>query len=618
MNVVILVIRWFIGLFFLLIGFGGCMTDEVGIGVVMTVLGLLTIPLSLLKKKVKSKNVNSSKELTDKKKRTNESISSISKKGNTRTISINVESILENVIEKERLREEAIKNYEYQYQAIRGWSLQLLESVNLLRTTKNFDTLKGRYDFIVQFYNDLCLAKHNERYVTDIQYGIDRFKSTYYDTILQDFEIDFLYDPEHEKLKEYYVNCIEQSFNAFAEDQDHALVNLKKISAKKNRIAKIYDIADQSIREIDSMKLSEELSNTVTKNIRDRRDNISSQYTNETNLILSENTDSLVVNPKSSFPLTLYNAPATKLRKVAKLLKSDSFNHVVLLMPLFAEHNIKCQEIEEYINKYKSIYLQRIQDEKDKSTEYQQSTEMDRLDLEQEYKAKATTMLYEIANCNLQELFEYNEIPLTVDDDLIREYGFENLALYMKLQNKVGKVVTNWERKTIEKLSKTDLIAMIDEIEIDDVLLTLPLKILNAIAEKEEGYFKRKKTAIEFINEHNLSHNLGKHIATRKVFKVNSLSNRFENVNIIQVANSWAYLREYLRLFVDTYRDGEYNSEQISRNSSYIDGWKVEQGYNDYCHRAKEECSKTYTKSNAPKMPFHVGCTCRLRSEMFR
>lgn len=615
MSVLVKIIRWIVGLFFILGGLGGFMSDEMAAGLIMTVIGLAILPISLWKKKKKEKPAPQSQTtaigLTSDRPK-----SKITRNGNTTTITIDSDAILQNVLAKRQARQEEIDNYDYQYRTVQGWSLQLLESLHLLHTTKNFDTLKGRYDFINQFYYDLCLAKHNKRYTADIQKGIDNFKSTYYETTLQDFEIDLLYNPDQKKLKELYLRSIGNCFELFAADQALSLANLKRDSAKRNRLDKIYEVADQSIREIDNVDLYGDLGKLIANQIRETRDKIANNYNPKETSELPSSMDQLVVNPQSSFPLTIYNASNAKLRKVAKLLQSDEYNKNYKLMPLFAEHNIKCLEIENYIHKYKAIYLQRIEDEKEKSTEYQQSTEMDRLDMESEYKDKAVKGIYEIANCDLKELFDYKDIPLTIDDQLIKEYGFDNFSLYMKLQSRVGKVITNWERKDIEDLGKTNLVSMIDEIEIDEVLLTLPLKVLNAIAEKEEGHFKRKKKAVDYINEQDLSANLGKHIATRRIFKVNPLPSKYDHVDIDLVVKSWAYLKEYLNLFVDTYFNGESYKDRTSHMSSYIEGWKVEPGYQDSCPRAREECKKTYSRSNPPKLPFHVGCTCNLRSQM--
>ena len=622
MKILFKIIRWIIGVFFLLGGLGGLISGDYLMAMVVIVVALFIIPVPLWKSKKEAKQQSELQLLDDTdsaiptRKQSRKKLTNIKHEGNRTTITIDSDTLLQSVLAKRQARQDEIDNYDYQHQAIRGWGLQLLESVHLLHATKNFDTLKGRYDFITQFYHDLCLAKHNRRFTSDIQYSIDEYKSTYYNTILEDFEIDVLYNPDEKKLKEFYLRSIGHCFKRFAHDQDLAIESLKRKSAVQSRLNKINEIADQSIREIDTFDVHRELGQSIVDEIKSTRDLILNKYSTSDSVSLPTTVDQLVVDAGASFPLTIYNATKAKLKNVASILYSDEYNKASKLMPLFAQHNVKCVEIEQYIDKYRLIYVQRIQNQEDSSPEYLDSSEMDQLDMKEEFKNRAIPQLYEIANCNLRSIFDYRDIPLTVDDQLIKEYGYENFALYMTLQNKVGKVITNWERKDIEDLGKTDLISLIDEIEVDEVLLTLPLKILNAIAEKEEGHFKRKKKAVDYINAHNLSGNLGRHIATRRIFKVNPLPNKYEHIDIDQVAKSWSYLREYIRLFVDTYNDSKNHTASVSHTSRYIETWRVDPGYQDNCPRAKEECKKTYTRSNPPKLPFHVGCTCYLRSEL--
>jgi len=89
-----------------------------------------------------------------------------------------------------------------------------------------------------------------------------------------------------------------------------------------------------------------------------------------------------------------------------------------------------------FIARYKSIYQQYVKSAKTNSREHQQASMMDRNDLESEYEESAITELYETAHGGLFTLFDYDATDLTNDDSLISEYGYENFALYMKLQKR--------------------------------------------------------------------------------------------------------------------------------------------------------------------------------------
>ena len=134
-------------------------------------------------------------------------------------------------------------------------------------------------------------------------------------------------------------------------------------------------------------------------------------------------------------------------------------------------------------------------------------------------------------------------------------------------------------------------------------------------------FFKRKNKAIEYLNENTeLLKNIGKHVSTRNIFKLKELPNEFESIDIDAIQNHWTFLKEYIKLISDTYRNSERNREDISGDKSWIKGFRVEKfedlNSNFICLRAREECKKKYSKSNPPKLPFHIACNCDLRTEI--
>ncbi len=177
------------------------------------------------------------------------------------------------------------------------------------------------------------------------------------------------------------------------------------------------------------------------------------------------------------------------------------------------------------------------------------------------------------------------------------------------------------ERKDVEDLLKADLIYTAEEIKKEEILNAQTLKTLNLICDKEEGHFKRKNKAIEYLNENKeLLGNMGKFVATRNLFKIKPLSIEFQNLDIVAVQNHWVFLKEYTKLITDTYSSSDRNTEDINSYKSLVKGFKVEKfedlNSNFVCLRAREECKKKYSKSNPPKIPFHIGCNCSLRPEI--
>jgi TM2 domain-containing membrane protein YozV len=537
------------------------------------------------------------------------------------TIDLNEENLVALFKEKQKQREAEIRNFKYVPMQIQRQGLQLLESINILNTTKNLDTLIGRYDFVSKMYDDFVKASHNKRYISDIQVAIDQYKTMYYDRILKDYELQLLVQPDHDNLTDYYSECLFNCFNGFYKEQIEQIENLKRDDAKQRRKEKVVEIADKTISEFYKNGSDNDRFKPMLNSLREIIDNLDSRE-RKPRTETKELNNPIVINPKSTFELTLYNANQKEIRKAIQILKDDNiWNKEKDLLPLFTAHNIKCKEIEDYISEYKPQYHKFIEQAKTNSDEYKSASEMDRLDIENEFKEEAINNLYERAACELDILFEGSEIPETIDDELIQEYDFETISKYIGFSYRKDKIISNWERKEFEDLLKADLAISGSDLPNEEVLFSQTLKTLNKIAEKEEGHFKRKQKAVDYLKENpKLLDNIGKHVSTRSMFKIKPLPEKFKNIDLESLSASWSYVKEYIRLLTDTYRDSERCTEDIKGDKSWIKEFRVEK-HEDFvpdfiCQRARKECDKKYSKNRPPKLPFHVGCNCNLRTEI--
>lgn len=326
-----------------------------------------------------------------------------------------------------------------------------------------------------------------------------------------------------------------------------------------------------------------------------------------------------VINPGDNFELTLYNAPSNIIQQVIEILKDDrTWNKENLLMPLFTQHNIKCREIDEYIKKYKPIYEGKIDELKNGSTEYNSAAEIDKQDIEKEFAVEAINSLNERAACDIDLLFQGEQIDITIDDELIKDFGFDTISKYIGYAYDFEKIRIDYERKEFEDLIKKGLAISGEEIPIADILKYQTLKTLNKIALKEDGFFKRKEKAIEFILADEASkNNIGKNISLRRIFKLKPLPTKYKDIQLKEISKSWAVTKEQIRLIVDTFRDSQRYTDDIKGDRSWVDSYRIEKHEDSnsefICQRAKEVCKKKYGKTNPPKLPLHIGCNCYLR-----
>jgi hypothetical protein len=125
--------------------------------------------------------------------------------------------------------------------SIQGVGLQVLETVHIIATTKNFDTIKGRYELLLERIDTLRKAKSNQLYSADINTSIETYKSLYYNRPLQDFELSAILKPNDFDAQNFYCEALVSCIKRFVDEQISEIAGLKSESAKIKRRAKVID-----------------------------------------------------------------------------------------------------------------------------------------------------------------------------------------------------------------------------------------------------------------------------------------------------------------------------------------------------------------------------------------
>ena len=183
-------------------------------------------------------------------------VSSESTGSNETTITLDLldeNKLMQFVQQNEKEKQNRIKNFQYLPQQVSGSVVQTLESIQIMDTTKNFDTLKGRHQFVEEKIDFLKLASHNKRYLTDVQTGLDQYKTLYYDKVPTQQQIAALLKPNEFNYDEFHCQCILNSFQRFYEEQNKQIASLKRPDAIKNRREKIMDTIREIQNDIPSM-----------------------------------------------------------------------------------------------------------------------------------------------------------------------------------------------------------------------------------------------------------------------------------------------------------------------------------------------------------------------------
>lgn len=529
---------------------------------------------------------------------------------------------------------------------IQRTGLQVLETIHIIGTSKAIDTIKGRYDFLLQIIGTLQRGQNNSRYLSDIQKSIDTYKSMYYDRVAQDYELALLLKPTEFDLTDFYCKSLFSAFKRNFEEHSEEIKLLKREDAKVRRKEKIKEIIKFTKGELNSKCFNAPSFATVVSELEKIESSMSTDSNTNTTPIALENKTTqtittsdvisikpkqsasketeFVINPGSTFELTLLGADNSLGKQIQNILLDEKIyddkkkNQVVAL---FAEFNLKVKEVEAYKKKYGKIYFDKLEELKIASEEWKTAGELDKEDLLGDYREIAINGIYEQPNCDLFSLFEKEPKDITVDDDLIKEYGFDNIQIYLRFADNLDKVRViandNYNRQRFEKLVDLGLSIRGSSIPLDEILSTLTLKGLNEIANNPEKQFKRKNQAIEFILAiPNIEEKIGSKISLRELFKLKQLPEKYSSINLQEVSDAWSYTYEVVGLLIDTYRNANYSTQAL-KDKEYVKEYKVESWTNEenMCPCAKELISKKYPKSRPPKIPYHIGCNCSLRQE---
>ncbi|WP_192822808.1 hypothetical protein [Rufibacter sp. LB8] len=542
-----------------------------------------------------------------------------------------------------------VTNGRYHPEVVHRVGVQALETVSIIGTSKALDTIKGRYALLRELCQDLASIHRHPRYVTDVQVAIDRYKAMYYDRLPNAHELALLLKPQEFNLPEFYCQALSHGLRRGLEDQAEEIKLLKREDAKTRRKAKMMESISTARQELQAQCAAAPSFEAVMAQVEELEAALAESGMGvgaagpalASSKIQAQAPEpwparagdkgtqagkEYVLNPGKPFALTLVHGSDQVARTVRKLLEEEEGqytggNKLTQLASLFAEHNLRVKEVETYKAKYGPVYLQKLEELRRNSAEWQQAGPRDREDLEEEFRQVALGAVYEQADCDLRTLFEKEPHDITFDDELIKEFGFDNMRTYLRFADNLQKVRVlqsdNYNRPKFEKLVELGLAVRGSAIPVAEILSTLTLKDLNQLAQPAGKEFKRKNLAIDHIcTLPNLEELVGEQVSLRELFKLQPLPEKYRHLNLQELADSWAYTFVVVELLVQTFRNSNF-AVQTLQDKAYVKhylvhNWKREDAL---CPRARELRSQIFPKASPPMLPCHVGCNCVLKKE---
>lgn len=139
-----------------------------------------------------------------------------------------------------------------------GKMFQVLESVDVILTTKNRDILTQRFHFVQDLTQYLKDLRSHRNYTKNVNKAVEEYKVRYYDKTVAEEQLYFLQFPEDETLlTEIYIRELARCFSEYSQMHQEAIDGMVQKKAKINRYQKILDNIYETITDLKMLEDSE-------------------------------------------------------------------------------------------------------------------------------------------------------------------------------------------------------------------------------------------------------------------------------------------------------------------------------------------------------------------------
>lgn len=350
--------------------------------------------------------------------------------------------------------------------------------------------------------------------------------------------------------------------------------------------------------------------------------------------------------PKSTFPLTFYGALNAE---TAQLLKQhldtlcfsvsedpdeagdevkkqehekelEQFQEDILL--LITRNNLRCKEVDEYINVYKPFYMHKLEEQVKGSATWEISDQTEKHTLLNKFKAIAINSFEIKYGVNLAALFEGESGKLSLVTSIIEKFGAELLRFYFEKKKDIpypGVHQVDKENKKdldmFERLKKEELALHGEQIPIADILELIdfePLRLM--LYDVKPNGFADKNEAIEFgCKIHDMPERAKKAVQIEYLFQLQPFPEKFGRDDFHDFLKGFEYAYEIYSLVFLTIMGADFNLNIYLEEQPKKLPWHVVNKY--CCPSCKDLLKIEYPTESCPRLPYHVGCNCYITLE---
>ncbi|MBS1903233.1 MAG: hypothetical protein JSS75_05985 [Bacteroidetes bacterium] len=268
---------------------------------------------------------------------------------------------------------------------------------------------------------------------------------------------------------------------------------------------------------------------------------------------------------------TLYNAPKDAIEELMVHLKNRMGSwreRTVPIEMIIHKTDLRCREIDAFLAQCHKE-LTELKERRMKEPDWKELSELDREDEIDGIESEYFDHLILKPSAVLDTLYATRDSKSDSDEELIKFYGIETITPY--LRSRAGDVeqipASHYLRNDYELLVKKGLARKGKDIPLQDILPTLTLKEMNAIADTlAPKPFGRKQKAIDFLMQQpNLFDLLNRSISFNSLFQTLPLDPKFAQINLDDISDSWRFDSELATAIISAFD----RSEML-----YVDDWK--------------------------------------------
>jgi hypothetical protein len=137
-----------------------------------------------------------------------------------------------------------------------GLFFQLLESLDIMNTSKNVDIIIGRYEFVNKLTTGLAPHSLSPTYNKSFVAVVENYKQMYYDKTLFEDQVTIAKNPQDKsKLVNFYASSLIRALYMNVQNHNEAIISMKQKKAIQGRYDKIIELCDMVKEQILSLNI---------------------------------------------------------------------------------------------------------------------------------------------------------------------------------------------------------------------------------------------------------------------------------------------------------------------------------------------------------------------------